>query len=129
MPAKEELLTFNMLERLPLITDQVAYKFQWDKVDALYQFVDRLPAWVVDDHIVDIWASGREDLPQSFRGWEAQKAEWGQALLLSWAPAQIGSGAASPMVKVYTAVVVCIHPCQSVMSIRDGARDLLRHTM
>ena len=127
--SKEQLLTFDMLERHPLVTDQVAYEFQWDRVDTLYQFVDRLPAWVVDDEIVDVWASGREDDPQSFRGWEAKKAEWGQALMLSWAPARIGGGTASPMVKVYTAVVVCIHPCQAVMSIRDGTRDLLGHAI
>ena len=118
-----------MLERHPLVTDQVAYEFQWDRVDALYQFVNRLPAWVVDDKIVDVWASGCEDDPQSFCGWEAKRAEWGQALMLSWAPAQIGGGTASPMVKVYTTVVVCIHPCQAVMSIRDAARDLLGHAV
>ena len=127
--SKEQLLTFNMLERHPLVTDQVAYKLRWDRVDALYQFVDRLPAWVVDDEIMDVWASGREDDPQSFRGWEAKKAEWGQALLLSWAPARIGGGATSPMVKVYTAVIVCIHPCQAVMSIKAAARDLLGHAI
>ena len=76
-----------------------------------------------------LWASGREDDPQSFHGWEAKKAEWGQALMLSWVPARIGGGAASPMVKVYTAVVICIHPCQAVMSIRDGTRDLLGHAI
>ena len=127
--SKEQLLTFDMLEHHPLVMDQVAYEFQWDRVDTLYQFVDRLPAWVVDDEIVDMWASGCEDDPQIFRGWEAKKAEWGQALMLSWAPARIGGSAASPMVKVYTAVVVCIHPCQAVMSIRDGARDLLGHAI
>ena len=123
--SREQLLTFDMLERLPLVTDQVAYEFQWEQVDALYQFVDRLPAWVVDDPIMDIWASGREDLLQSFRGWEAKKVEWSQALLLSWVPARIGGGSASPMVKVYSAVVVCIHPCQLVVSIRDGAQGLV----
>ena len=51
--SKEQLLTFDMLEHHPLVTDQVAYEFQWDKVDALYQFVDRLPAWVVDNEIID----------------------------------------------------------------------------
>ena len=118
-----------MLEWHPLVMDQVAYEFQWDRVDALDQFVDRLPAWVIDDEIIDVWASGREDDPQSFCGWEVKKAEWGQALMLSWAPARIGGGAASPMVKVYMAVIVCIHPCQAVMSIRDGARDLLGHAI
>ena len=27
--SKEQLLTFDMLERHPLVTDQVAYEFQW----------------------------------------------------------------------------------------------------
>ena len=127
--SKEQLLTFDMLECHPLVTDQVAYEFWWDRVDTLYQFVDRLPAWVVDNEIIDVWASGCEDNPQSFRGWKVKRAEWGQALMLSWAPARISGGAASPIVKVYTAVVVCIHPCQAVMSIRNAVRDLLGHAI
>ena len=127
--SKEQLLTFDMLESHPLVTDQVEYEFQWDRVDALYEFIDRIPAWVVDDEIMEIWATGHEDHPQSFRGWEAKRAEWGQALMLSWSPARIGGGAASPMAKVYTAVIICIHPCQAVMSIRDAACDLLSHAI
>ena len=126
---KEELLTFDMLECHPLVTDQQAYKFQWDKVDALYKFVDRLPTWVVDDNIVDIWSTGREDAPQSFRGWEAKKATLGQVLMLSWSPSQIGGSTASTVVKVFTAVVVCIHFCQVVMSIKDGTNDLINHSI
>ena len=64
--SREELLTFDMLERRPLITDQQAYEFQWDKVDALYQFVDMIPAWVVDDEIFALWSTGREDAPREF---------------------------------------------------------------
>ena len=78
---------------------------------------------------MEIWATGHKDDPQSFRGWEAKKAEWGQALMLSWSPARIGSGVASPMAKVYAAVVICIHPCQAVMSIKDAAHDLLSHAI
>ena len=114
-----------MLERHPLVTNQVEYEFQWEKVDALYEFEDRLPAWVVDDEIMEVWKTGREDVLQSFCGWEAKKAVWGQALMLSWLPARIGGGPASSMAKVFTSVVVCIHPCQAVMSIKDGANDLL----
>ena len=33
------------------------------------------------------------------------------------------------MVKVYTAVVVCIHPCQAVMSIKAATQDLLGHAV
>ena len=85
--SKEDLLTFDMLERYPLTTDQTAYTFQWDRVDALYQFEYKLPAWVVDDDIMEVWKTGVENVPQSFRGWDSKKAEWGQALLLSWASA------------------------------------------
>ena len=49
---REELLTFDMLERYPLVTDQSEYTFRWHLVDALYQFVERIPAWVVDDEIM-----------------------------------------------------------------------------
>ena len=127
--SREQLLTFDMLERHPLVTDQVEYEFQWDQVDALYEFVDRLPAWVVDDEVMEVWRTGSEDAPQSFRGWEAKKAEWGQALMLSWSPARIDGGPASPVAKVFTAVVICIHPCQVVMSIKDAANDLLSHSV
>ena len=68
-------------------------------------------------------------LHKSFWGWEAKKAEWGQVLMLSWSPARIAGGPASPVAKVFTAVVVCIHPCQVVMSIKDTANDLLSHSI
>ena len=82
--SREQLLTFDMLERHPLVTNQVEYEFQWDQVDALYEFIDRLPAWVVDDEVMEVWRTGSKDAPQSFRGWEAKKAEWGPVLMLSW---------------------------------------------
>ena len=48
---------------------------------------------------------------------------------MSWAPLWMSDGAASQTVKVFTAVIVCIHPCQAVMSIKDGTSDLLSHSM
>ena len=85
--SRKELLTFDMLERHLLVIDQSKYTFQWDRVNALYEFMYKLPAWIVDDDIMEVWKTGAEDAPQSFKGWEAKKAEWGQALLLSWAMA------------------------------------------
>ena len=127
--SREQLLTFDMLEHHPLVTDQVEYEFQWDQVDTLYEFVDRLPAWVVDDEVMEVWRTGSEDAPQSFRGWEVKKAEWGQALMLSWLPAWIDGRPASPVAKVFTVVVICIHPCQAVMSVKDAANNLLSHSV
>ena len=50
--------------------------------------------------------------------------------MLSWSPARIvGGGGASTVAKVFTAVVVCVHPCQVLMSIKDGANDLLYHSI
>ena len=127
--SREELLTFDLLERYPLVTDQKAYTFQWDRVNGLYQFEYKLPAWAVDDDIMEVWRTGMENAPQSLKGWNSEKAEWGQALLLSWANARISDGAVSHSTKVFTAVVVCIHPCQVVMSIQDGANDLIHHSI
>ena len=47
--------------------------------------------------------------------------------MLSLSPARVGGGPASAVLKVFTAVV-CIHPCQVVMSIKDGANDLISHS-
>ena len=66
--SREQLLTFYMLERHPLVTDQAEYEFQWDQVDALYEFVDRLPAWVVDDKVMEVLGTGSEDAPQELLG-------------------------------------------------------------
>ena len=123
--SREELLSFDMIECHPLITEQKAYEFRWDEVDGLYQFVDRLPAWTVDDDIMALWGTGNEDEPQSFKGWQTKKGEFSQALLLSRAPAMLSGAAGSQNEKVFTAVVVCTHPCQELMSIKDGASDLM----
>ena len=39
--AKEELLTFEMLEKYLHITQQQAWPWRWKNVDALYTFTDR----------------------------------------------------------------------------------------
>ena len=123
--SREQLLTYDMIERYPLITDQTAYTFRWHKVDGLYQFIDRLPAWIVDDDIMKQWSTGDEEAPQAFKSWQTKKVEFGQALLLSWAPARLsGVVTTSETEKVFSAVVVCIHPDQSVMTIKDGAHDI-----
>ena len=57
--AKEELLTFNMLDRHRHIVQQQAWPWQWEHIDALYALTDRIPTWVVDDTIMAVWASGK----------------------------------------------------------------------
>ena len=64
--AKEELQTFDMLDKYPHVTQQQAWPWRWKNVDALYTFTDRIPAWVVDDDVMAIWASGEQGLPNSY---------------------------------------------------------------
>ena len=85
-------------------------------MDALYQFVDRLPIWIVDDDIVEVWRTGDEDDPKGFKGWEAKKAEWGQALLLSWAPLRMSDGVASQTIKV-------VHSCHGLHPPLSGGHE------
>ena len=82
--AKEELLTFDMLDRHRHIINQQAWLWRWENIDALYTLTDHIPAWVVDDTIMSIWASGRQGLPNSFMNWDSPKKEAGMALMLNW---------------------------------------------
>ena len=67
--AKEELLTFEMLEKYPHITQQQAWPWRWKNVDALYMLTDEIPASVVDDAVMATWASGEQGLPNSYTNW------------------------------------------------------------
>ena len=81
--SKEELLTFEMLGRHKHIINQQAWPWRWEHVDALYKVTDRIPAWVVGDSVMAVWASGKEDLPNSFTNWDSAEKEAGMALMMS----------------------------------------------
>ena len=80
--AKEEVLTFDMLDKYPHIVQQQAWPWRWENIDTLYTLTDRIPAWVVDDAIMAIWASGRQGLPNSYANWDSKNKEAGMALML-----------------------------------------------
>ena len=94
--AKEKLLTFDMLDRYQQDIIQHhstgGMAVEWENVDALYTLTDRIPAWVVDDTIMAIWASGRQGLLNSFANWDSKNKEAGMALMLSRGPSCLGSG-------------------------------------
>ena len=123
--AKEELLTFNMLDRYRHIVQQQAWPWRWENVDALYTLTDRIPAWVVDDTIMAIWASGRQGLPNSFANWDSENKEAGMVLMLSRGPSCLGVGTDLEGKKVYSAVVVFVHPKQELLTIKEGADCLI----
>ena len=121
--AKEELLTFDMLDRYRHIVQQQAWLWRWENVDALYTLTDRIPAWVVDDTIMAIWASGRQGLPNSFANWDSKNNEAGMALMLSRGPSCLRVGTDLEGKKVYSTVVM--HPKQELLTIKEGADCLI----
>ena len=126
--AKEELLTFDMLDRYRHIVQQQAWPWRWENIDTLYTLMDRIPAWVVDDTIMAIWASGRQGLPNSFTNWDSKNKEAGMALMLSRGPSCLKVGTDLEGEKVYSAVVVFVHPKQELLTIKEGADCLIAIT-
>ena len=126
--AKEKLLTFEMLDKYPHITQQQAWPLIWENVDALYTFIDQIPAWVVGDSVMAIWASGRQDLLNSYTNWDSKNREAGMALMLSRAPSCLGVETDLQGEKVYSTVVVFVHPKQELFTIKEGAESLLQFT-
>ena len=123
--AKEELLTFDMLDRYRHIVQQQAWPWRWENVDALYTLTDQIPTWVVDDTIMAIWASDRQGLPNSFANWDSKNKEAGMALMLSRGPSCLGVGTDLEGEKVYSAVIVFVHPKQELLTIKEGADCLI----
>ena len=126
--AKEDLLTFEMLEKYPHITQQQAWPWRWENVDALYTFVNQIPTWVVDDAVMTTWASGKQGLPNSYTNWDSKHKEAGMALMLSRVPSCLGAGEGLQGEKVYSTLVVFVHPRQELLSIKEGAEGLLQFT-
>ena len=123
--AKEELLTFDMLDRYRHIIQQQAWLWRWENVNALYTLTDHIPAWVVDDTIMAIWASGRQGLPNSFTNWDSPEKEAGMALMLSQGPSCLGVGTDLEGEKVYSAVIIFVHLKQELLTIKEGAGCLV----
>ena len=123
--AKEELLMFDMLAKYPHIVQQQAWPWRWENVDTLYMLTDRIPAWVVDDAIMAIWASGRQGLPNSYAKWDSKNKEAGMVLMLSRVPSCLRVGTDLEGEKAYSTVIVFIHPKQELLTIKEGADCLI----
>ena len=115
-----------MLDKYPHIVQQQAWPWRWENVDALYTFTDQIPTWVVDDAIMAIWASGRQGLPNSYANWDSKNREAGMALMLSRAPSCLGVENDLKGEKVYSAVVMFVHPKQELLTIKEGADCLIQ---
>ena len=123
--AKEELLTFDMLDRHRHIVQQQAWLWQWEHVNALYTLTDRIPAWVVDDTVMAVWASGKQGPPNSFVDWNSPEKVAGMVLMLSRGPSCVRVGTDLEGEKVYSAIIVFVHPRQELLTIKEGASCLV----
>ena len=123
--SKEELLTFEMLGRYQHVINQQVWPWRWEHVDALYKVADRIPTWVVGDSVMAVWASGKEDLPNSFTNWDSPETVVGMALMLSRGSSCLGLGSELKGEKVYSALVVFVHPRQELVTIKEGAACLI----
>ena len=123
--SKEELLTFEMLGRHKHIINQQAWPWRWEHIDALYKVTDCIPAWVVGDSVMAAWASGKEDLPNSFTNWDSTETEAGMALMMSRGSSCLGLGSDLEGKKVYSALVVFVHLRQELLTIKEGAGCLI----
>ena len=72
-----------------------------------------------------IWASGRQGLPNSFANWDSPEKEAGMALMLSRGPSCLREVTDLVGKKVYSAVVVFVHPRQELLTIKEGAGCLV----
>ena len=115
-----------MLDKYPHITQQQAWPWIWENVDALYTFTDQIPAWIVDDAVMAIWVSGEQGLPNSNTNWESKNREDGMVLMLSRAPSCLGVKNDLKGEKVYSTIVMFVHPKQELFTIKEGVDSLLQ---
>ena len=72
-----------------------------------------------------VWASGKQGPPNSFVNWDSLEKVAGMALMLSRGPCCLGVGTNLEGKKVYSAVVVFVHPRQELLTIKEGAGCLV----
>ena len=78
---------FQDLEDLPLVVQQQEFEIRWRQTDALYFFMDGIPAYVIDEDVFIQWLSVvRPDVPQAFGHSDATPLATYHALMLSLVP-------------------------------------------
>ena len=130
--SRESLVTFQDLEDLPLVVQQQEFKIRWKQTDAFYFFTDGIPTYVVDEEIFIQWSSAaKPDVPQAVRHSDAMPLATHCALMLSLVPfnrVNPATGKVSPDIdekKVFSAVVVFVHPSQKLSHIEEAVDVLI----
>ena len=119
--SRESLVTFQDFEDLPLVAQQWEFEIWWKQTDALYFFMDGIPAYIIDEEVFIQWSSAaKPDVPQAFGHSDASPLATHHALMLSLVPfdwVNPATGEVSSDVdekKVFSTVVVFVHPSQKL---------------
>ena len=128
----ESLVTFQDLEDLPLVVQQREFEIRWKQTDALYFFTDGIPAYVVDEEVFIQWSSAvKPDVPQAFGHSNAMPLATHHTLMLLLVPfnwVNPATGKVSPDIdekKVFSTVVVFVHPSQKLSPIEEAVDVLI----
>ena len=128
----ESLVTFQDLEDLPLVVQQQEFEIQLRQTDALYFFTDGIPAYIIDEEVFIQWLSAaRPDVPQAFRHSDTAPLATYCTLMLSLTPfdrVNPATGEVSMDIdekKVFSTIVVFVHPSQKLSSIEEAVNILL----
>ena len=114
------------------MVQQWEFEIWWRQTDALYFFTDGIPAYIVDEEVFIQWLSAvRPNVPQAFGHSDATPLAMYRALMLSLAPfnqVNPATGEVWPDIdekKVFSAVVVFVHPSQKLSPIEKAVNVLL----
>ena len=128
--ADEYWITFKHLEKFPYVMMQTAWELDWDKVQGLYDLCISIPTFIIDNAIIDEWSptassSGAQQWTRS----NDLDTHYTHAVLLSLTPLspldllqgrEQGNYRSSPKQFVYSAVVIYIHPGQTLSTIGNA---------
>ena len=130
--SQESLLTFQDLEDFSLVVQQCEFEVRWKQTNALYYFTDTQGAFVVDEDVFVQWLSAAvPEAPQVFGQSDSTSLSTFHALMLYNVPfcrAKPSTGKASPSAtgkRVFSTIVVFVHPLQHLLPIEEGVDMLL----
>ena len=126
--ADECRFTFDHLEKFPYVMWQTAWELDRDKVQGLYDLRIGIPAFIIYDAIVDQWLPTVSPHGAQWTGSDDPDTLYAHVVLLLVTllcplnPPQgreQGNYGSSPKQFVYLAVVIYIHPGQTLSTIRN----------
>ena len=126
----EYRITFEHLEKFPYVIRQTAWELDWDRMQGLYDFCLGIPAFIIDDAIIDQWSPTVSSYDtQCWTSSDDPDTLYVHAVLLSLTPLspldpplgrEQGNYGGSPKQFVYSAMVIYVHPGQVLSTIRNA---------